>query len=219
MGINMKLVRNILTRLPSMAIALFLLSTVFASAHAGEADFAEAVGELSAKLELDEGQSQKLAKSIEAYMTKLDALFAEQEGEDADPAKLINGVRDAQAGYEKELASFMSKEQFENYLKLKEQAIKGMLSDLAEIQLLEAQSKTSITDEQIVELAPVMGNAFYGILNIAFENAGKNLRPGQKIGVAKKLKSIQSKTQQELQRVLTAEQLQAWEAHKAANSG
>ena len=215
----MKVVRNILTRLPSMAIALFLLSTVFASAQAGEADFAEAVGELSAKLELDEGQSQELAKSIEAYMTKLDALFAEQEGEDADPAKLIEGVKDAQAGYEKELASFMSKEQFENYLKLKEQAIKGMLSDLAEIQLLDAQSKTSITDEQIVELAPVMGNAFYGILNIAFDNAGKKLRPGQKIGVAKKLKSIQSKTQQELQRVLTPEQLQAWEAHKAANSG
>ncbi len=215
----MKVVRNILTRLPSMAIALFLLSIVFASAQASEADFAEAVGELSAKLELDEGQSQKLAKSIEAYMTKLDALFAEQEGEDADPAKLIEGVKDAQAGYEKELASFMSKEQFENYLKLKEQAIKGMLSDLAEIQLLDAQSKTSITDEQIVELAPVMGNAFYGILNIAFDNAGKKLRPGQKIGVAKKLKSIQSKTQQELQRVLTPEQLQAWEAHKAANSG
>ncbi len=202
-----------------MAIALFLLSTVYSPAHAGEADFAEAVGELSAKLELDEGQSQELAKSIEAYMTKLDALFAEQEGEDADPAKLIDGVRDAQAGYEKELASFMSKEQFGNYLKLKEQAIKGMLSDLAEIQLLDAQSKTSITDEQIVELAPVMGNAFYGILNIAFENAGKNLRPGQKIGVARKLKSIQSKTQQELQRVLTPEQLQAWEAHKAAKSG
>ena len=215
----MKVVRNILTRLPSMAIALFLLSIVFASAQASEADFAEAVGELSAKLELDEGQSQELAKSIEAYMTKLDALFAEQEGEDADPAKLIEGVKDAQAGYEKELASFMSKEQFENYLKLKEQAIKGMLSDLAEIQLLDAQSKTSITDEQIVELAPVMGNAFYGILNIAFDNAGKKLRPGQKIGVAKKLKSIQSKTQQELQRVLTPEQLQAWEAHKAANSG
>jgi hypothetical protein len=202
-----------------MAITIFLLSAVFASVHADEADFAEAVGELSAKLELDEEQSQKLGKSIEAYMTRLDALFAEQDAEDADPAKLIDGVRQAQAGYEQELASFMSKEQFENYLKLKEQAIKGMLSDLAEIQLLDAQPKTSITDEQIAELVPVIGNSFYGILKIAFENAGKKLRPGQKIGVAKKLKSIQSKAQQELQRVLTPEQLQAWEAYKASKSG
>lgn len=152
-------------------------------------------------------------------MTQLDALFAEQEGEDADPAKLINGVRDAQAGFEKELASFMSKEQFENYLELKEQAIKGMLSDLAEIALLDAQPRISITDEQIAELAPIMGNAFHGILKIAFANAGKKLRPAQKIRLAKSLKSIQSKTQQELQRVLTPEQLEAWEAHKAAKSG
>jgi hypothetical protein len=186
--------------------------------HAGEADFAEAVSELSAKLELDGGQSQKLGESTKSYMAKLDALFAEQEGEDADPAKLIDGVRNAQAGYEKELAAFMSKEQFDNYLKLKEQAIKAMLSDLAEIALLDAQPRTSISDEQIAELAPIMGNAFHGILKIAFENAGKKLRPGQKIRLAKSLKSIQSKTQQELQRVLTPEQLEAWEAHKAAKS-
>jgi hypothetical protein len=64
-----------------------------------------------------------------------------------------------------------------------------------------------------------MGNAFHGVLKIAFANAGKKLRPAQKIRLAKSLKSIQSKTQQELQRVLTPEQLEAWEAHKAAKSG
>ena len=204
-----------------MVITTFLLLIAFASVHADEAesDFAEVLGELSAKLELDADQSKKLGDSIKAYMTQLDKLFAEQEGEDADPAKLIDGVRNAQAAYEQDLASFMSKEQFDNYLKLKEQAIKGMLSDLAEIQLLDAQPKTSITDEQIAELAPIPGNSFYGILKIAFENAGKKLRPRQKIKVAKSLKSIQSKTQQELQRVLTPEQLEAWEAHKAAQSG
>lgn len=215
---NMKAFRYIQTRSLLMAISVFVMLTVFASVHAEEADFAEAVGELSAKLELDADQSQKLGESIEAYMTQLDALFAEQEGEDADPAKLINGVRDAQAGFEQDLASFMSKEQFDNYLKLKDQAIKGMLSDLAEIALLDAQPRTSISDEQIAELAPIMGNAFHGILKIAFANAGKKLRPGQKIRLAKSLKSIQSKTQQELQRVLTPEQLEAWEAHKAATS-
>ena len=94
-----------------------------------------------------------------------------------------------------------------------------MLTDLASIQLLDAQPKTSITDDQIAELAPVLGNSFYGILQIAFENAGKNLRLRQKIGLAKNLKSIQSNAQKELQRVLTPEQLEAWEAHKAAKSG
>ncbi|MCP4333980.1 MAG: hypothetical protein GY785_15080 [Gammaproteobacteria bacterium] len=226
---SMNAFRNEQRTSPLMVIVAFLLMVVFASANADEAEFAEAVGELSTKLELDEDQSKKLGSSIQAYMKQLDTLFAEQEGEDADPAKLIEGVRDAQAGYEEELASFMSKEQFNKYQELKEQfnkyqelkeqAIKRMLGDLAEIQLLNAQPKTSITDEQITELAPVLGNSFYGILKIAFENAGKKLRPRQKIGVAKKLKSIQSNAQKELQRVLTPEQLQAWEAHKAEKSG
>lgn len=50
---NMKALRNFQTRSPLIVIAAFLLLTVFATVHAEEADFAEAVGELSAKLELD----------------------------------------------------------------------------------------------------------------------------------------------------------------------
>ena len=94
-----------------------------------------------------------------------------------------------------------------------------VVSDLAAIQLMEAQPKTTITDDQVTELAPVLGNAFYGIMQVAWENVGKKLRPGQKIGVARKLKSIQGNLQKGLEQVLTPEQLQAWEAHKAEKSG
>ncbi|MFA9421706.1 MAG: hypothetical protein ACERLB_16295, partial [Gammaproteobacteria bacterium] len=135
------------------------------------------------------------------------------------PSLLIDGVKDAQASFESSLASFMSKDQFNKYQELKEQAIKTMLGDLAAIQLMDAQSKTTITDDQIIALAPVLGDTFYGIMQIAWENAGKNLRPGQKIGVARKLKSIQGDLQKRLEQVLTPEQQQAWEAHQAEKSG
>ena len=200
-------------------LAVLLLLAGFGSASAQESEFAEAVSELSAKLELDADQSNKLAGSIEAYTKQLDALFAEQEGEDADPALLINGVKDAQASFESSLASFMTKDQFSKYQDLKEQAIKAMLSDLAAIQLMDAQPKTTITDDQVAELAPVLGNAFYGIMKIAWENAGKRLRPAQKIGIARQLKSIQGNLQKGFAQVLTPEQQQAWEAHKAEKSG
>lgn len=189
------------------------------SVYAEESDFDEVVAELSTKLELDEGQSNKLGSSIKAYTTKLDELFSQQEAEDADPSLLINGVRDAQADFEKSLASFMTKDQFSKYLDMKEQAIKGMLTDLAAIQLIDAQAKTTITDDQVDQLAPVLGNALHSIMKIAFENAGKNLRPRQKISLARNLKSIQSNLQKEFAKVLTPEQQQAWEAHKAENSG
>jgi hypothetical protein len=146
-------------------------------------------------------------------------LFAEQEGEDADPSLLIDGVKDAQASFESSLASFMTKDQFNQYQDLKEQAIKTLLGDLAAIQLMDVQSKTTITDDQITVLAPVLGQTFYDIMQIALEHSGKNLRAGQKIGVARKLKSIQSDLQKGLKQVLTPEQQQAWEAHKAEKSG
>lgn len=202
-----------------MLLTVLLMLSGFGSASAQESEFAEAVSELSAKLELDGDQSSKLAGSIEAYAKQLDALFAEQEGEDADPALLINGVKDAQAGFESSLASFMTKDQFSKYLDLKEQAIKAMLSDLAAIQLMDAQPKTTITDDQVNELAPVLGNAFYGIIKNALENAGKKLRPAQKIRITRQLKSIQSNLQKGFAQVLTPEQQQAWEAHKAQKSG
>ncbi len=200
-------------------LATFLLMVSFGPVNAEQPDFAQVVSKLSAKLELDEAQSKNLGSSIEAYMKQLDALFAEQEGEDADPSLLIDGVKDAQAGFESSLASFMSKDQFNKYQDLKEQAIKTMLGDLAAIRLMDAQPKTTISDDQVTELAPVLGDTFYGIMQIAWENAGKKLRPAQKIAVARKLKSIQRNLQKGLEQVLTPEQQQAWEAHKAEKSG
>ena len=202
-----------------MLFTALLLLVGLGPVNAQDPDFALVVSKLSAELELEEAQSKKLGSSIEAYMKQLDFLFAEQEGEDADPSLLIDGVKDAQASFESSLASFMTKDQFNQYHDLKEQAIKTMLGDLAAIQLMDAQSKTTFSDDQITVLAPVLADTFYGIMQIAWENAGKNLRPGQKIGVAKKLKSIQGDLQKGLEQVLTPEQQQAWEAHKAEKSG
>jgi hypothetical protein len=202
-----------------LLVSMFTLVFIPGTAIAQQSDFEDIVSELSSKLELDADQSSKLAGSIEVYANQLDTLFAGQEGEDADPALLINGVKDAQESFEAELASFMSKEQHSQYLELKEQAIKTMLSDLAEIQLIEVQSKSTISDEQVTELAPVLGHAFYNIIKIAWENAGKNLRVGQKISLAKRLKTIQRDLQRGLEQVLTDEQIQSWEAHKAQKNG
>ncbi|MFA9421777.1 MAG: hypothetical protein ACERLB_16655, partial [Gammaproteobacteria bacterium] len=71
-------------------LATFLLMVGFGPVNAEQPDFAQVVGKLSAKLELDEAQSKKLGSSIEVYMKQLDTLFAEQESEDADPSLLID---------------------------------------------------------------------------------------------------------------------------------
>ena len=151
--------------------------------------------------------------ALEKYATQLDQLIEEQEAEDADPDALIKGVKQAQDTYEKELKNILSKDQFNQYNALKEKTIKGVFSDLAEIKLIDIQLKTSISDEQVSQLAPIMGDSMYKTVQIAWENAGKTLRPPQKIRLAKELKRIQANTRAGIEGVLTPEQLQAWDKY------
>jgi hypothetical protein len=49
---------------------------------------------------------------------------------------------------------------------------------------------------------------------VAWENAGKSLRPRQKVSLARELKGIQKDARTGLEGILTEEQLQAWDKHK-----
>ena len=127
---------------------------------------------------------------------------------------MIKGVKQAQDGHNKELEKIFTKEQVQQYNALKEKVIKGMFNDLAEIKLMDIQPKTSISDEQVTELVPILGNSMYSIIKIAWENAGKTLRAPQKIKLAKEMKRIQADTRAGIEKVLTPEQLKAWDKYK-----
>ena len=198
-----------------ICLLLLLSATTFFTAQAQEANASEAVAELTAALDLSDQQSQQFGSAMGKYTASLQTLFEEQEAEDADPANLIAGARSAQSSFDKEIKSFLSKEQYQQFNAMREQAIKGMLTDMSAIQLMEVQAQTTITDAQIDELAPIMGNARFGIMQIAWENAGKTLRPAQKVSLSRKIKSMQRETEKALEKVLSPEQMEAWEAYKA----
>lgn len=180
----------------------------------GDKDFDDVVTFLSQELKLDDQQTQKMSASFEQFGNTLDQLLEEQEAEDADPDALIKGVKRAQDAHNKELEKILTPDQFKQYNALKEKAIKEMFNDLAEIKLLDIKPKTNISDEQILQLAPIIGGGMYKIVKIAWENAGKRLRVPQKIRLAKQLKRIQADTRAGIEKVLTPEQLQAWDKYK-----
>ena len=64
------------------------------------------------------------------------------------------------------------------------------------------------------KLVPILGNSMYSVIKIAWENAGQTLRAPQKIRLAKELKKIQSDTRAGIEKVLTPEQLKAWDKYK-----
>jgi len=169
---------------------------------------------LAQELKLDDQQKQNLNTEMERYANQLNKLIEDQESEDADPDALIKGVKQAQDGHNKELEKIFTKEQLQQYNALKEKVIKGMFSDLAEIKLMDIQPKTSISDEQVSQLVPILGNSMYNIIKIAWENAGKTLRAPQKIKLAKELKRIQADSRAGIEKVLTPEQLKAWDKYK-----
>jgi hypothetical protein len=177
-------------------------------------DFEEVVEFLGQELSLDDQQKQQLDLEMKRYANQLNQLIEDQEAEDADPDALIKGVKQAQDGHNKELEKIFSKEQLQQYNALKEKVIRGMFNDLAEIILLDIQPKTSISNEQVAQLVPILGDSMYSIIKIAWENAGKTLRAPQKIRLAKELKKIQADTRAGIEKVLTPEQLKAWDTYK-----
>lgn len=191
---------------------LLFSQTVVAAEKKSNSEVAAFVAQ---ELKLDEKQAQQMQAAMGKFSAQLEKLLAEQEKEDADPERLIKGVKQAQDAHNKELQSILSKEQFKAYEALKEKAIKGIFTDLVAIQLMEIQSKTSITIEQIDKLAPVLADTKYKIINIAWENAGQQLRPRQKISLARQLKIIQREARAAAEKILTTEQLQAWDTFKA----
>ena len=194
-----------------VSVLLFSLMVVAAEKQSGDEDIAAI---LAQELKLDEQQTQQMRAAMQKFGAQLEKLFAEQEAEDADPEKLISGVKQVQDAHNKELQGILSKDQFKAYEALKEKAIKGVFTDLAAIQLMDIQSKTSLSNEQIDKLAPVLADTKYKIIKIVWENAGKQLRPRQKISLGRQLKSIQGETRAAVEKILSPEQLQAWDKYQ-----
>jgi len=192
-------------------LALMMAMVVSHNLKAAEEDDIAVI--IAQELELDQGQTDQLRAAMKKFGDQLEALMAEQEGEDADPEKMINGIKQAQDSHNKEVEKILGKDKFKQYEAMKEQAIKGILADLIEIQLMDVQPKTSLSNEQVTKLAGVLGDSKYRLIQVAWENAGKSLRPRQKIQLGNQLKGIQRDTRAGVEGILTPEQLAAWDKH------
>jgi Spy/CpxP family protein refolding chaperone len=178
-------------------------------------DATDVIAMLTEELKLTPEQAQKLGPEINKFVTTLDQLKADQEKEGADPHDLVRGAKKAQEDYLKAVKKILTPEQFKQYNALKEKAVRNMFRDLAEIQLIDLQPMVGFSDEQLEQLVPVLGDALFQVITIAWEHAGKRLRLGQKIRLAKKLKHIQKDSRAAVSKILTPEQLKTWDNIKA----
>ena len=198
-------------------LAALLLTGISFSAgtvSAADEDSGDMLAMLSKELKLSDEQTKKLGPAIQKFVNTIDQLKADQEKEDAEPDALVKGAKTAQEELDKELQEIFTPDQFKQFNAMKEKALKGMFNDLAEIQLMDLQPKVGFSDDQLTQLVPILGGGLYQVVTIAWEHAGKHMRMGQKIKLAKKLKHIQKESRDAVSKVLTPEQLQTWDKIK-----
>jgi hypothetical protein len=187
---------------------------VVASESSAENGSDDIMATLTEELKLTPDQTKQLKPEIDKFVNTLDQLKADQEKEGADPDALVKGAKKAQDEYLKAVKKILSPEQFDQYNAIKEKAVRGMFNDLAEIQLMDLQPKIGFNDEQLTQLVPILGDALFQVISIAWEYAGHHLRIGQKIRIAKQIKHIQKDSRNAVSKVLTPEQLAAWDKLK-----
>jgi hypothetical protein len=219
MNINFQSVRvfdNPVVRVLTFVVLAAVMTISSAGlAVAQDGDASEILPELQTKLELSDEQTQQVGAAMEKYAKELDTTLAKYENvEEPDGAAMIGDVKKVRDDYRKELQKILSKEQYEGYLAMVEAVLLEMMTDVAEIRLMDIQPKCTLTDEQVVQLAPVMGKGMLDIVRLLFENADTRLTAPKKIKLAKAVKSIQSDMDKQINAILTEEQQKAYAAYK-----
>jgi hypothetical protein len=183
-------------------------------------DASEMLVELQKKLELSDEQTKQVGEAMGKYAGELEKTLAKYENvEEPDGQAMIGDVKKVRDDYRKELQKILSKEQYEGYLAMVDAVMTEMMTDVAEIRLMDIQPKCTLTDEQVEQLAPIMGKGMLDMVRLIFENADQRLTAPKKVKLAKAVKKIQSDMDKQINEVLTEEQQKAYAEYKEAQKG
>jgi hypothetical protein len=197
-------------------------SVSFAAKKGADISVGDVVTKLKTKLNLNDQQVKEVTTALTDLSNRLNTLVNNQEGaeEDNDPHEFINGVKEAQADYQKKLKTILTDSQMKSYDALKEQVIMDALDNLAAIKLMDVQDQIGFSDDQLNKLTPVLGEDMRGLIKIAWKYAGQSrIRLLEKIRIARELKEIQHKSEGKVKQILTPDQYKKWETYKKQQQG
>jgi hypothetical protein len=176
----------------------------------------EIVAEMTEALELSDEQAAQVSEVLTKYGTQLNAAMEANEDneEDKDPKEMISQFKSVRDSYRDDLQKILSKEQYEKYQEIISYTLLEMFSDIAEIRLMDLQQPLEMTDEQVEQLAPVMGKSMMEMMKIVIEYGDKRLSMPRKVKIGKAMKKIQSEGRAGAEKILTPEQLATWDKMK-----
>ncbi len=195
-------------------ILLLFITPIFSS-YSQELE--DIVSELQEELQLNDDQAEQLSAALVKYSQELNTELAKHEdAEEPDTKAMIGDIKKAQDNYRYELADILTDEQYDAYLNYVDKVMTEMFGDIAEIKLMDLQPILDLSDEQITQLNPVLGEGMLGLVKVVFEYGDKKMNKRTQIKMGKKLKKIQSNTDSGVKEILTPEQYEKYQEYKEA---
>ena len=180
-------------------------------------DLEDIVSELQEELQLNDDQAEQLSAALVKYSQEMNTELAKHEdAEEPDTKAMIGDIKKAQENYRNELSNILTDEQYDAYLNYVDKVMTEMFGDIAEIKLMDLQPVLDLSDEQITQLNPVLGEGMLGMVKVVFEYGDKKMNKRTKIKMGKKLKKIQSKTDSGVKEILSPEQYEKYQEYKEA---
>ena len=194
-----------------LSLALFISYSSYSQ------ELEDIVSELQEELQLNDDQAEQLSAALVKYSQEMNTELAKHEdAEEPDTKAMIGDIKKAQENYRYELADILTDEQYEAYLNYVDKVMTEMFGDIAEIKLMDLQPVLDLSDEQMSQLNPVLGEGMLGLVKVVFEYGDKKMNKRTKIKMGKKLKKIQSKTDTGVKEILTPEQYEKYQEYKEA---
>ena len=195
---------------------MFILSvTLLISCLSFSQELEDIVSELQEELKLNDEQAEQLSAALVKYSQEMNKELAKYEdAEEPNTQAMISDIKKAQENYRYELADILTDEQYDAYLNYVDKVMTEMFGDIAELKLMDLQPVLDLSDEQISQLNPVLGEGMLGLVKVVFEYGDKKMNKRTKIKMGKKLKKVQSKTDSGVKEILTPEQYEKYQAYK-----
>ena len=192
-------------------ILLFIVPII--SSYSQELE--DIVSELQEELQLNDDQTEQLSAALVKYSQELNTELAKHEdAEEPDTQAMIGDIKKARDNYRDELSNILTDEQYDAYLNYVDKVMTEMFGDIAEIKLMDLQPVLDLSDEQITQLNPVLGEGMLGLVKVVFEYGDKKMNKRTQIKMGKKLKKIQSNTDAGVKEILTPEQYEKYQEYK-----
>jgi len=199
----------------ALGVILVTLSHGSALGQEHEYDLDDIMTELTEALTLTEAQVPRVREALQNYLLELDQTQARYDAqEEPNPQEMIGDLKKVRENYYKRMQDTVTTEQWATYERLREDILHEIFSEIAALRIIDLKAPLKLTEDQMAAMKPVMGRSLREVMKVIFEYGDKRLGVRTKLKIATALKSIKARQDEDMSKILSPEQIAAWETLK-----